>query len=55
MSTTPPAYGNLTISNLGPRLFPSPSLKRGYSPEGPAWHSDGDRILLNGHRTVVFR
>ena len=48
-----PSYGNLTISNLGPRLFPSPTLKRGYSPEGPAWHADGDRILLNDHTNVV--
>ena len=53
MITTPPSYGNLTISNLGPRLFPTPSLKRGYSPEGSAWHSDGDRILLNDHIDAV--
>ncbi|MES2439671.1 MAG: ATP-dependent 6-phosphofructokinase [Verrucomicrobiota bacterium] len=53
MSKTSLPYGNLTISNLGPRLFPSPTLKRGYSPEGPAWHSDGDRILLNDHLSVI--
>lgn len=53
MSRTILPHGNLTISNLGPRLFPSPTLKRGYSPEGPAWHSDGDRILLNDHVSVV--
>jgi 6-phosphofructokinase 1 len=53
MSKTTPPYGNLTITNLGHRSFPSPSLKRGYSPEGPAWHSDGDRILLNDHISVV--
>jgi 6-phosphofructokinase 1 len=53
MITTAPPYGNLTIPNLGPRRFPSPSLKRGYSPEGSAWHSDGDRILLNDHISVV--
>ena len=53
MTSKPPSYGNLTISNLGPRLFPSPSLKRGYPSEGPAWHSDGDRILLNDHISVI--
>ena len=53
MTPKTPSYGNLTIQNLGPRLFPSPSLKRGYSAEGPAWHSDGDRILLNDHISVV--
>jgi 6-phosphofructokinase 1 len=53
MSRTPPPYGNLTISNLGPRIFPSPTLKRGYSPEGPAWHADGDRILLNDHIDII--
>jgi 6-phosphofructokinase 1 len=48
-----PSYGELTISNLGARQFPSPSLNRGYSPEGQAWHTDGDRILLSDHLDVI--
>lgn len=47
MTTKFATHGNLAISNLGPRLLPSPSLSRGYETEGTAWHSDGDRILLN--------
>lgn len=53
MNTNSASYGNLAINNLGPRLHPSPSLLRGYAPEGPAWHSDGDRILLNDHIDAV--
>jgi 6-phosphofructokinase 1 len=54
MIPTSPNYGNLTINHLGPRLHPSPALKRGYSPDGTAWHSDGDRILLNDHVSAVM-
>ena len=53
MIPAPQNHGSLTINHLGPRQHPSPSLKRGYSPDGAAWHSDGDRILLNDHVSAV--
>jgi len=55
MTTNFATHGNLAISNLGPRKVPSPSHGRGYSVEGSAWHSDGDRILLNDHIDHIER
>jgi 6-phosphofructokinase 1 len=44
---------DLSIENLGPRDFPAPGSETDFGPEGPCWHTDGDRILLNDHIVPV--
>lgn len=53
MRFNPATLEDLNITNLGPRLVPSPGWKRDFPAEGAGWHSDGDRILLNDHLKSV--
>ncbi|GAA5482395.1 ATP-dependent 6-phosphofructokinase [Haloferula sargassicola] len=47
------SHQELQIDNLGEKRFPSPGWQRNFSPEGTGWHTDGDRILLCDHTTIV--
>ena len=44
---------DLNITNLGPRLIPSPAWAMDFAAGGSGWHSAGDRILLNDHMVAV--
>jgi 6-phosphofructokinase 1 len=53
MSNQHVSCDDLIIPNLGTRRHTSPGLMRDFATEGTAWHTDGDRILLNDHVDFV--